>query len=267
MTAMGIILGTAAYMSPEQAKGRQADKRSDVWAFGAVLYEMLTGRRAFGGEDLSDTLATVLKSEPDWSVLPADVPPPLRTLMQRCLAKDPRTRVADISTALFVMNESASLASAAPVAALQPASAWQRPPLWRRLVLPIAALVVGGAMVGTGVWITTRPSAPRVTRFALSSPTGPGALLVDPQSIDLTITPDGKQIVYKAMTASTGTQLFVRALDQLEPTPLTGPGIPRGAVFLTGRAMDRLRRAWPCHAQESRHNRRTGAGPLPPRWA
>ena len=228
MTAMGIILGTAAYMSPEQAKGRKADKRSDVWAFGAVLYEMLTGRRAFGGEDLSDTLAAVLKSEPDWSVLPADVPPPLRTLVQRCLAKDPRTRVADISTALFVMNESASLVSAAPVAALQSASAWQRPPLWRRLVLPIAALVVGGAVVGTGVWVTTRPSAPRVTRFALSSPTGPGALLVDPQSIDLTITPDGKQIVYKAMTASTGTQLFVRALDQLEPTPLTGLGIPRG---------------------------------------
>ena len=97
MTAMGIILGTAAYMSPEQAKGRQADKRSDVWAFGAVLYEMLTGRRAFGGEDLSDTLAAVLKSEPDWSVLPADVPPPVRTLVQRCLAKDRRQRVADIS--------------------------------------------------------------------------------------------------------------------------------------------------------------------------
>ena len=181
MTRLGIILGTAAYMSPEQAKGRagrQAERRLGVWR---VLYEMLTGRRAFGGDDLSDTLAAVLKSEPDWSVLPADIPPPVRTLVQRCLAKDRRTRVADISTAVFVMNESASLASAAPVAAVQPASAWQRPPLWRRLVLPIAALVVGGAVVGTGVWVTPRPSAPRVTRFALSSPTGPGALLVDPQ--------------------------------------------------------------------------------------
>ena len=97
MTLAGVILGTAAYMSPEQAKGRVADKRSDVWAFGAVLYEMLTGRRAFEGEDVSDTLANVLKSEPDWTALPADVPPHIRTLIQRCLAKDRRQRVADIS--------------------------------------------------------------------------------------------------------------------------------------------------------------------------
>ena len=75
MTAAGLILGTAAYMSPEQAKGREADKRSDVWSFGAVLYEMLTGRRAFDGDDVSDTMASVLKSEPDWSIVPADVPP------------------------------------------------------------------------------------------------------------------------------------------------------------------------------------------------
>ena len=92
-------------MSPEQAKGRAADKRSDVWAFGAVLYEMLTGQRPFDGEDISDTLASVLKSEPDWNALPADVPPHLRMLIERCLTKDRRQRVADISTALFVMSE------------------------------------------------------------------------------------------------------------------------------------------------------------------
>ena len=90
MTAAGIILGTAAYMSPEQAKGRDADKRSDVWSFGAVLYEMLTGRRAFGGDDVSDTLASVLKSEPDWSLVPADVPPAVVRLLKGCLAKDRR---------------------------------------------------------------------------------------------------------------------------------------------------------------------------------
>src|SRR5512145_2542702 len=99
MTQMGVILGTAAYMSPEQAKGRAADKRSDVWAFGAVVYEMLTGRRPFGGEDISDTLASVLKSEPDWVELPADVPPHIRMLIERCLTKDRRQRMADISTA------------------------------------------------------------------------------------------------------------------------------------------------------------------------
>ena len=81
MTGVGVMLGTAAYMSPEQAKGRPADKRSDIWAFGCVLYEMLTGQRAFEGEDVSDTLASVLKSEPDWNALPADVPPHIRMLI------------------------------------------------------------------------------------------------------------------------------------------------------------------------------------------
>src|ERR1051326_3370879 len=105
MTGVGTILGTAAYMSPEQAKGRAADKRSDVWAFGAVLYEMLTGRRAFDGEDVSDTLAAVLRAEPDWTALPPDLPVPIRTLLQRCLEKDRRARIADISTARFLMSE------------------------------------------------------------------------------------------------------------------------------------------------------------------
>ena len=93
-----MLLGTAAYMAPEQAKGRPADKRSDVWAFGAVLYEMLAGRRAFDGDDMSDTFASVLKIDPDWAQLPSDLPPALRTLIQRCLAKDRRQRVSDIGT-------------------------------------------------------------------------------------------------------------------------------------------------------------------------
>src|SRR3989454_6776185 len=109
MTGVGVILGTAAYMAPEQAKGRAADTRSDVWAFGCVLYEMLTGNRAFEGEDVSDTLAAVLRGEPDWNALPADVPPAIRTLLQRCLAKDRRQRIADISIAQYVLAESASL--------------------------------------------------------------------------------------------------------------------------------------------------------------
>src|SRR3989454_8544839 len=101
MTGVGVILGTAAYMAPEQAKGRAADRRSDIWAFGCVLYEMLTGTRAFEGEDVSDTLAAVLRGEPDWNALPQDVPPAIRTLVQRCLVKDRAQRIADISTALF----------------------------------------------------------------------------------------------------------------------------------------------------------------------
>ena len=105
MTQIGVIMGTAAYMSPEQAKGREADKRSDVWAFGAVLYEMLTAHRAFDGDDMSDTLASVLKIDPDWARLPAETPAAIRTLVQRCLAKDRRQRVSDIAAARFVLNE------------------------------------------------------------------------------------------------------------------------------------------------------------------
>ena len=130
MTGIGVILGTAAYMSPEQAKGREADRRSDIWAFGAVLYEMLTGRRAFDGEDMAEVLGAVVRLEPHWEALPADVPPPVRTLLQSCLVKDRRTRVADISTALFVLDKAASLA--APAAAVAPS---RRPAaLWRRVI-------------------------------------------------------------------------------------------------------------------------------------
>ena len=194
-TVAGVILGTAAYMSPEQAKGRAADKRSDVWAFGAVLYEMLTGRRPFEGEDLSDTLAAVLKSEPDWNALPPDVPPHIRMLIQRCLTKDRRQRLADMSIALFVMTEVAGLVHAA-VATSAPTAPLARPPLWRRLVIPTAAVLVVGAAIGTAVWLVMRPGGDRVTRFALSS-TGAAALSVDNQSIDLAITRDGTHIVYK----------------------------------------------------------------------
>ena len=109
MTQMGVILGTAAYMSPEQAKGREADKRSDLWALGAVVYEMLTGRRAFDGEDTSDTLASVLKSDPDFTRLPAETPRALRTLLLRCLTRDRRLRVSDASAVKFVLSELGNL--------------------------------------------------------------------------------------------------------------------------------------------------------------
>src|SRR6266849_6384285 len=99
------IIGTAAYMSPEQAKGRAVDKRSDVWAFGCVCFEMLTGTRAFEGEDVADTLAKVLKREPDWTALPADVPDQIRLLITRCLEKDRKARISDVGVARFLLTE------------------------------------------------------------------------------------------------------------------------------------------------------------------
>jgi len=173
MTQLGVILGTAAYMSPEQAKGREADKRSDIWAFGAVLYEMLTGKRAFDGEDMSDTLASVLKSEPDWAKLPPDVPPALRTLMQRCLVKDRRQRVSEISTAKFILSELTSIGGSQAASTTQVARETAPRPLWRR-VLPVAAAVVLTAIiVGAAAW-ALRPTLqpPEVARLGFTPPEG-----------------------------------------------------------------------------------------------
>ena len=105
MTGVGTILGTAAYMAPEQAKGRPADKQSDIWAFGCVLFEILTGRRCFDGEDVADTLAFVLTKEPDWSALPPNALPSIANLLRRCLEKDRRKRIGDVAAALFAIDE------------------------------------------------------------------------------------------------------------------------------------------------------------------
>src|SRR5262245_1642946 len=103
MTAAGVILGTAAYMSPEQARGKPIDRRADVWAFGAVLFEMLTGKRPFVGDDVTDTIASVLRADPDWQLLPADVPDVVRMLIRRCLEKDPNRRPSHLSVATFLL--------------------------------------------------------------------------------------------------------------------------------------------------------------------
>ena len=146
MTGVGIILGTAAYMAPEQVKGRPADKRSDIWAFGSVLYEMLTGTRAFGGEDVSDTLANVLKNEPDWNLLPTPMSGSVRTLLRRCLTKDRKRRL-DSAAAARLEIDDALTSSPAPDA--REVSTGVLLVGWRRLATAtLAALVVGGAAAG-----------------------------------------------------------------------------------------------------------------------
>ena len=105
-TAAGRILGTPAYMSPEQARGQAVDKRTDIWAFGCVLYEMLSGRPPFAGDTMSDTFVSILEREPDWAALPApETPAHIRTLLERCLRKDPRKRLHDIADALIEMDD------------------------------------------------------------------------------------------------------------------------------------------------------------------
>jgi serine/threonine-protein kinase len=214
MTGMGVMLGTAAYMSPEQAKGRTADKRSDLWAFGCVLYEMLTGKRAFEGEDVGDTLAAILRGEPDWTALPANAPAAVRKLLRRCLEKDRKPRIADISTALFVLNEPTILtpsASVSPAAGTVPRAAH-----WRRVAAVTALAVAAGAVGGAAVWFATPPAARRVTRFTIMA-SGRAPLTIGGNEPDLAITPDGSRVVY---SGNNGTQLFVRTLDALEPVAI-----------------------------------------------
>jgi len=114
-TQLGVVLGTAAYMAPEQAKGRSVDRRADVWAFGVVLYELLTGKRAFAGDDMSEVFAAVLKTEPDWSALPADTPAAVQRLLRRCLVKDPRNRLSSMADARLELDEDEPEAPTPPI--------------------------------------------------------------------------------------------------------------------------------------------------------
>jgi serine/threonine protein kinase len=139
-TQAGIILGTAAYMSPEQARGKAVDKRTDIWAFGAVLFEMLTGKRAFPGDDLTDTLAAVVRAEPDWSVIPRDVSPTLLAFLKRSLQKDPKQRVSDIHDMRLAMEGAFDTAAASTPATHT--SAPPRSPLPWMAALGLAALAI-----------------------------------------------------------------------------------------------------------------------------
>jgi serine/threonine-protein kinase len=222
MTSVGVLLGTAAYMSPEQAKGRPADKRSDIWAFGCVLYEMLVGINAFDGEDVVDALSRVLQREPDWAALPAGVPTPIVTLLQNCLEKDSRRRVADITTATFVLNHVGQIVDqvegrvGAPQSAI--ASAANR---WRRVTSMGAAVAAGALLAGTGMWLLTRPGSPSVVRTTITT-SGSTTLVIGGTDRDIVITPDGSRVVYRGTN-----QLLVRALNQFQPTVLSGLGLPR----------------------------------------
>jgi protein kinase-like protein/WD40 repeat protein len=228
MTAGGVILGTAAYMAPEQAKGRAADKRSDIWAMGCVLFEMLSGKRAFDGEDMVDVLSRVLQREPEWAALPAGVPTPIVTLLRSCLEKERRRRAADIGAAMFVLNHTSQLVERveAPVAAPPPAVA-PAPGPWRRMIPVAAALAAGALLAGIGVWLLTRPAAPSVVRTTIMTSGSTALALAGSTDRDIVITPDGSRIVYRGTN-----QLLVRALNQFEPTVLSGLGSPRG-VFIS----------------------------------
>ena len=221
-----MILGTASYMAPEQARGRVVDKRADVWAFGVVLYEMLTGTRAFPGDDVSDTLATVLKFDPDWNRLPTDTPPSIRRLLKRCLTKDPKLRLRECGSALLDIHE--ALASPERVEApLASIGAKLSRPLRRWALIAAAALVLG-AVVGAVAGQVPRSRRQRsatttdAPRFMLPE----GDVLPAARGTLLAISLDGRTLVYQARRG-TAVHLFRRAIDQFDATII--PGTERGS--------------------------------------
>ena len=211
-TQRGEVMGTAAYMSPEQAKGRTVDRRTDVWAFGACLLEALSGRRAFKGEDASELMASVLMLEPEWDALPDSTPKSLRRLMERCLAKDPRDRLRDIGDVLYELRH----AGAEPAEEeMQPAPAGAPVGLRAPRVAAITALV---ALAAGAAGFLLRPSEepPAPVRTLLTGGDTP-QVTIDPFLADLAITPDGQTVVYQGNDS-----LFVRRVGELSGRPLAG---------------------------------------------
>ena len=225
-TQAGVLLGTAAYMPPEQAKGHAVDKRADLWSFGCVLFEMLAGRRPFEGATISDVLAKIIERDPDWNALPAKTPRSIRTLLRRCLEKDPRRRLDSAAVARLEIEE----ASTTPTTDGSSRSDVSRGAGWPlRALVPVAVLAAAVGAVTT--WTVTRPApAPPlpVSRFAITLPPAqPLAFSINDR--DVAISADGTRLAY---TAGDQAQLMVRALDQLDAVPLAGIANAR-APFLS----------------------------------
>ncbi len=208
-TQAGVILGTAAYMSPEQAKGRVADKRADIWAFGCVLYEMLSGRRAFEGEDVSDTLAVVLRGEPDWNALPSATPRVIRSLIEQCLVKDRKNRIADIAVAQYLLRQP----NAGSTQVDQPANLRRSAPL-----LAASAIAIIGIAAYAG-WILRAPVVEprRTTRFSISIPGDQVVSEVVRRRHLIALSRDGAKLAYIA-----NDQIYYRSMDGLDAVPIRG---------------------------------------------
>jgi eukaryotic-like serine/threonine-protein kinase len=211
MTMAGVILGTAAYMSPEQAKGRAADKRSDLWAFGCVVFEMLTGKRPFDGADVSDTLAAVLRAEPDWTALPTHTPRAIRTLLRRCLEKDRKRRLADASDARLELDE-VGVESAASLVSPAPAKT-----SFTHRAVPIAIGMVIAIAFTSAAWWISRPATatPIVTRFTIPLADDEQAAAYPFRAI--AISPDGRQLAW-----ASNLHLNIRSMGSVTPAVVAG---------------------------------------------
>jgi len=184
-----------------------------------VLYEMLTGRRAFDGEDVSDTLANVLKMQPDWDALPPDLSPAIRALLEGCLTKDRGLRVADASTALFVIDRNTALAATPGAPRLTTAAP---PPVWRRAAAMAGVALAGAVVVSTGAWLVTRRSPPPVTRFVVPPPENVRFETGGRPGTSAMISPDGRTLAFTAEDTAGRNLIWVQPLDSLMAQPLAG---------------------------------------------
>ncbi len=228
-TQAGVILGTAIYMSPEQARGKAVDKRTDIFSFGAVLYEMLTGKKAFPGADVSDVLAAVIRSEPDWKALPANVPPSVIKLLRRCLTKDRKERLQAIGDVRFEIRE---ILSEPETAVASKAARARIPRVWQAL-----AGVFAVAFLAT-LWLFWQTvSAPELT-VRLSVNLGAGDYQLAPGSYSWAVlSPDGKMLAFVGQAGGQERQLYIRSLDSLEATPLSGTEGASAPFFSPRRAV------------------------------
>ena len=224
MTIHGVILGTAAYMSPEQARGRRVDRRTDVWAFGVLLFEMLAGRRPFEGEDAAEVIGAAIHKEPDWTALPPATAPPVTTVLKCCLEKDPGRRMRDMGDVRLALRGGFESRAHAVDDRAIPA----RGSPWRTVAIAGAVALAASAATGTGMWMALRPDPPRVTRFALTTPAVSRTVTGTPGDRNVAISRDGSQIVY---IVTDSRQMFRWPLDQLEPVPLATGNPPRGPFF------------------------------------
>jgi serine/threonine protein kinase/Tol biopolymer transport system component len=219
-TQMGMIIGTASYMSPEQARGRAVDKRTDVWALGCVFFEMLTGTKTFHGEDVTEIISAVVKTEPDWTTLPQTTPAHIRTILTRCLAKDRKARIPDVSVVRYMLDGTMSDSSSG-TAITQPPPPRTRVWVWPAVAAALLCTTIAGGWARYGT--TTAPQT--VTRFVVAPPTG--TLFTSGNVIGATvpvISPDGRWIAFTAQdpTGPNSRRLYVRPIDAVEAQALPG---------------------------------------------
>jgi Tol biopolymer transport system component len=218
-TQMGMILGTASYMSPEQARGRAVDKRTDVWAFGCVLYEMLTGRKVFDGEDVAEIISGVLKTEPDWTALPAGVPAHVRAVLIRCLVKDRKARIPDLAVVRYMLDGSLASSETMTDGRVGSSRLWQ---------LAAAVLLVATAVMGVA-WYRTPAHAPEVTAFHVAPPDGTEFTAGSYSDATVpSLSPDGRMIAFTAADAAGQRRLWVRRMGSPTAERIAGT---EGASF------------------------------------